>query len=103
MTYNQLLALRDDIIFQQQTSASFFYFSRARVDRFFSQNTFQLNILKSRMDEFVTKYVKHDENGQPCKEKKEDRDYYVFETDENKQKYSDAVTNFLKIKTTIEI
>jgi len=103
MNYNQLLALRDDILHHQRTSASFYYFNRARVERFFSQNTFQLHLLKTRMEEFVSKYVKHDENGQPLTEEREGTLHYLFNTEEDKEKYSAAIQNFLNIKTNIEL
>lgn len=103
VTYNQLLALRDDIIYQQRRSASFFYFNKARVERFFNVNAMPLRLLETRMSEFVKKYVKHDENDQPCMEEKEGKQYFVFADADMEEKYKAAVKSFLAFKTTIDI
>lgn len=103
ITNGQLRALEQDIINQQRTSAAFFFFNRARVERFFSQNQFALKVMNTRLMDFVKQYVKHDENNQACTEEKDGELHFVFSTDENKEKYSAAVANFLKLKTTIEI
>lgn len=103
ITYSQLLALRDDIIRQQQQSAAFFFFNREKVNRFFSLNNINLGILKKRMDDFVTHHVKHDENNQPCKQEIEGRLNYVFADEEEKQKYLDAVNNFLSLTIKMDL
>lgn len=103
MTYGQLLALRDDILRLQSQSAAFFYLFKARVDKLFALNTMAFKILESRMDEFVKKYVKHDENNQPCTEQTDRSLLYVFNSDEEKEKYTKALNNFLSLKISIEL
>lgn len=101
VTYGQLKALCEDIMRQQNTSPSFFFFQKNRTERFFAQNTMAIKVLESRMNEFLKKYVKHDENQQPLTEEKDGGRVYSFESDEIKQKYLDAVNNFLSLKISI--
>lgn len=103
VTFGQLLALRDDILHQQRTSASFFYFNKTRVEKFFQLNTMALKVLQSRLDEFVQKYVMFDKDQQPITEEKEGRIVYKFYSDEYKEKYQQAVNNFLSGKISIEL
>ncbi len=103
LTYNQLLALRDDILNQQRTSACFFYFNKPKVDRFFSQNHITLSVLKSRMDEFITKYVKFDKDKQPITEEKNGTLIYTFYSPEDEEAYKKALTHFLSLKISIDI
>ena len=84
VTYGQLLALRDDILSKQRTSAAFFFFNKTRVDKFFSINTMALKVLQSRLDEYVKKYVMFDKDGQPMKEERDGKEYYRFYSDDYK-------------------
>lgn len=103
LTYGQLLALRDDIIRQQQTSAAFFYFNKSRVEKFFNQNQMALKVLKSRMDEYVKKYVKFDADAQPITEEKDGTLVYTFYSEESKEQYKKALNNFMALKISIEL
>lgn len=103
VTYGQLLALRDDIIRQQKNSAAFYFFNKTKVDKFFAVNTMALKVMQSRLDEYVTKYVKFDRDGQPVKEERDGKEYYCFYSDDFKEKYQNAVNKFLSLKISIEL
>lgn len=102
-TYGQLMLLRDDILRLQNESAAFFYFNKARNDRFFSQNHMHLSILNSRLSEFIKNHVQHDENQQPVTELKENVAHYVFPSPAEKEKYIAARNKFLSLKITMEL
>lgn len=102
-TYNSLLSLRDDIDRLQNTSPAFYFFQRARCEKFAAQNSMHLKILKSRLDGYVTKYVQHDENQQPITEMRDGVKVYVFPSDAERKNYLDAVNAFLSLKISMEL
>lgn len=103
VTFGQLLALRDDILHQQNTSPAFFYFNKARVKKFFSLNTMALKVLQSRLDEMVKKYVMFDKEMQPITEEKDGQHIYKFYSEEGRQQFIEARNNFLNGKISIEL
>ena len=103
ITYSQLLSLRNDIINQQKTSAAFFFFNMAKVERFFSENKFPLTVMDSRMDEFVKRYVRLDKDGQPVTEERDGILHYSFYSKEYEDNYKKAIGNFLSLKITIQL
>jgi hypothetical protein len=103
VTFGQLKALRDDILFLQNQSPAFYFFNTARVERFNSQNSMALKLLESRLDEFVKKYVKMDADLQPVTEEKDGRKVYCFYSDEYRENYLKALNNFLSQKISLDL
>lgn len=103
MTYGQLKALRDDILFQQNKSAFFYYFNKAKTDRFDNVNQMKLTVLKTRLDEFVTRYVKMNKDGQPETETRDGQLVYCFYSDEYRDKYLKELNHFLSLTISVEL
>lgn len=103
MTYQNLLALKNDIQFQQKHSPAFYYFNKSRVEKLFSLNKMAFSVLQSRLDELVKKYVKFDKDMQPIAEEKDGQLVYCFYSDESRQQYMDKLNQFLSQSISIEL
>lgn len=101
-TNQELFAISNDILKQCNQSASYNYFFREKISRFFNNNKLILKILHERRDEIIKKYATHDENGKPVTEEKEGQQHYTFPTEVAKKNWTDELTDFMNREIYIE-
>lgn len=104
ITNHQLALLRNDVLNLTNSSPAFRLFFKEKINRFFSFNAISLKVLNTKMEALVNQYVKHDEEGKPVTEQKEDgTTHYVFSCPEDEEKYKQEWEAFMNRSVKIEI
>ncbi len=65
LNYHQLLMLRNEIKECSKNSISFALFNESKIKRLLMLNDMHFKVADGRLNDFVKKYVKHDENNNP--------------------------------------
>jgi hypothetical protein len=102
MTNAQLQAISIEVDELRKHSPAVSFLLKEKINRFYQQNGLQLKIIDKKKDEFAKQHCLLEASGEPMTEDKEGIKHYKFIDDEAKNKYLDAITEFMERSVYVE-
>ena len=98
-TYEELFAIRHDIMKQRQAHASFAYLHSNKIKNFFELNKMRLEILDTQLKMIYDNHVSKDDNG--VYKKSEDGKVWVYKSKDDEVSFHKKFTELMKMQILI--